>query len=148
MSRLRLTPLDDALAYRLQRVARRLRYDLAARLVEWTGTDLTPEQYFALYRLGHGGALAMQALADPVLEDHPNISRVVAGLQRRGLVKRTRDAHDRRVQRVALTARGEALVERVHPKVQAERQRLFGGWPPAELEAWVAGLARLEALVE
>jgi DNA-binding MarR family transcriptional regulator len=143
-----LTPLDDALAYRLQRVARRLRYDLAAKLVLWSDTDLTPEQYFTLYRLGHGGPLPMQALADPVLEDHPNVSRVVAGLQRRGLVTRARDARDRRIQRVTLTAKGKALVERLHPKVQAERRRLFSGWPADELQAWAAGLARLEALVE
>lgn len=143
-----LTPLDDALAYRLQRVARRLRYDLAAKLADWTGTDLTPEQYFTLYRLGHGGSQAMQALADPVLQDYPNISRVVAGLQRRGLVRRTKDGRDRRVQRVTLTAKGEALIEALQPKIQAERKRLFSGWPAAEAEAWAAGLARLEALVE
>lgn len=143
-----LSPLDDALAYRLQRVARRLRYDLGVKLAAWSGTNLTPEQFFTLYRLGHGGAQPMQALADPVLQDYPNMSRVVAGLRRRGLVRGSRGTRDRRVQLIALTTKGRALLMALHPQVQAERRRLFAGWPAAEAAAFSAALTRLEALVE
>ncbi len=144
----RLTPLDDAIAYRINRVARLLRHGFASDLQQWSGEDLSPEQYFALYRLRQAGPLPMQSLADPVLKDYPNITRVIAGLHKRGLVKRTKDKSDGRVQRCALTARGEALFDRLYPSVVAERARLFAGWSAHDRDALRASLSHLERTLE
>jgi DNA-binding MarR family transcriptional regulator len=144
----RLTPLDDAIAYRINRVARLLRHGFASDLQQWSGEDLTPEQYFGLYRLRQAGPLPMQALADPVLKDYPNITRVMAGLHKRGLVKRTKDKADGRVQLCALTAKGEALFDRLYPSVVAERARLFAGWSARDRDALLASLSQLERTLE
>jgi MarR family transcriptional regulator, organic hydroperoxide resistance regulator len=143
-----LTPLDDAIAFRISRLARLLRQGFASDLQQWTGEELTPEQYFALYRLRQRGLLPMQALADPVLQDFPNMSRVVAALQKRGLVKRSADKTDKRVQLCALTPAGEALFDKLYPSVVAERARLFEGWTARDLRQLSDGLQRLEGLLE
>jgi DNA-binding MarR family transcriptional regulator len=148
MATTRLTPLDDAIAYRINRVARLLRHGFASDLQQWSGEDLTPEQYFGLYRLRQAGPLPMQALADPVLKDYPNITRVMAGLHKRGLVKRTKDKADGRVQLCALTAKGEALFDRLYPSVVAERARLFAGWSARDRDALLASLSQLERTLE
>jgi DNA-binding MarR family transcriptional regulator len=143
-----LTPLDAAVAYRISRAARLLRHGFAAELALWSGEDLSPEQYFALYRLRQAGPLPMQALADPVLKDYPNITRVVAGLHKRGLVRRYKDKADGRVQLCTLTRKGETLFDRLYPAVVAERGRLFAGWSPRELEQLVRSVSRLERSLE
>jgi MarR family transcriptional regulator, organic hydroperoxide resistance regulator len=147
-ARSRLTPLDDAVAYRINRLARLLRHGFAAELQAWSGEELTPEQYFALYRLRQAGPLPMQALADPVLKDYPNITRVVAGLQKRGLVKRSKDKADGRVQLCTLTGKGEALFDRLYPSVVAERGRLFADWSARDLSQLMSSLSRLERTLE
>jgi DNA-binding MarR family transcriptional regulator len=148
MANPRLTPLDDAVAYRINRLARLLRHGFASELQQWAGEDLSPEQYFALYRLRQSGPMPMQALADPVLKDYPNITRVVAGLQKRGLVKRCKDKSDGRVQLCTLSGKGEALFDRLYPSVVAERARLFAGWSARELSQLLKTLSRLERSLE
>jgi DNA-binding MarR family transcriptional regulator len=148
MSNARLTPLDDAIAYRISRIARLLRHGFASELQQWSGEDLSPEQYFALYRLREAGPLPMQALADPVLKDYPNITRVVAGLHKRGLIKQQQDKEDGRVQLCMLTRKGEALFDRLYPSVVAERARLFARWSERELAQMMKSLARLERSLE
>lgn len=144
----RLTPLDDAVAYRISRLARLLRHGFAAELQQWSGEELSPEQYFALYRLRQAGPLPMQALADPVLKDYPNITRVVAGLHKRGLVKRSKDKGDGRVQLCTLTGKGEALFDRLYPSVVAERGRLFADWSANDVSQLMTSLTRLERTLE
>ncbi len=143
-----LTPLDEAVAYRINRVARLLRQGFAADLHRWCGEELSPEQYFALYRLRQAGPLPMQALADPVLKDYPNITRVASGLRKRGLVKQQKDAADGRLQLCLLTAKGTALFDRLYASVVAERERLVAGWSKRELDEFMKSLKRLERSLE
>ena len=46
--------LQDATAWRVLHLARRLRHSLAVSLEAW-GTDLSPEQYFILFQLAEEG---------------------------------------------------------------------------------------------
>ncbi|WP_205698949.1 MarR family winged helix-turn-helix transcriptional regulator [Conexibacter sp. SYSU D00693] len=73
--------------------------------------------------------LSVKALAERLGLSLPGTSRTVDGLTRRGWLARSEDPDDRRVRRVALTAEGRAVFERV------QHARLEG------LEAWAADLA-------
>jgi len=82
---------------------RRLRTEDAA-------TGLTPPQASALSVVVFGGPIALGALAAAEQVRPPTITRLVARLEREGLMERVVDPDDARVQRVRATARGERLL--------------------------------------
>jgi len=66
----------------------------------------------ALMPLRYCGPIAMGGLADELKMDPSNLTNLVGRLEARGLVQRQPDPADRRIKTVAVTAAGEALVER------------------------------------
>jgi DNA-binding MarR family transcriptional regulator len=108
---------DDGLDEATRRQAMRLQ-NLGTRLLRLARSPrgshgISSAQYSALAMLYDRGAMSLVALARAERVTHPTMSRVVAGLERRGAVERSADAADRRSRRVALTEDGRALYERV-----------------------------------
>lgn len=68
--------------------------------------DLTPSAIKALFRLEHGGAIAMRDLAEQFRCDASYITGLVDGLEERGLAVRQPHPTDRRVKTVLLTDKG------------------------------------------
>jgi MarR family 2-MHQ and catechol resistance regulon transcriptional repressor len=84
------------------------------------GFGLTDSQFGVLEALLHLGPSAQHALGRALFTSRPNITTVVDNLQKRGLVQRERDEHDRRSVIVHLTATGRELIESIFPgQVQA-----------------------------
>jgi MarR family 2-MHQ and catechol resistance regulon transcriptional repressor len=77
--------------------------------------DLTPSQFGVLESLYHLGPLRQREIGDKLLKSGGNITVVVDNLVRLELVKRERDASDRRAVLVSLTGQGRLLVERILP---------------------------------
>jgi len=77
--------------------------------------DLTPSQFGALETLHHLGPQRQSDISAKLLKSTGNMTLVVDNLEKRGLVRRARDAADRRVVMVSLTADGEALIRRIFP---------------------------------
>src|SRR5690348_12617837 len=69
-------------------------------------------------------------------------------LERQGLVRRWREESNRRVQRVALTAEGEAMFERLRGAAMAHDARLRGALSEDEAAQLAELLDRLKASVE
>ncbi|MEL6343508.1 MAG: MarR family transcriptional regulator [Myxococcota bacterium] len=140
--------LERAHAYRLTRVARLLRYNLMSALshaAEAAGEPaLSPEQFFLLFRLKERDGRSHRELADPVLDDRPNITRLVTAMGRQGLVKRQADPEDGRRVRVYLTDKGRALIVGLEPEILRVRQELFGDIPEEEFALLERLLDRLE----
>ena len=63
-----------------------------------------------------GGELELRALRRRLRTSKANATEVVTTLAGRGLVTRTRLAHDRRAASVTLTARGREVVDRLFPE--------------------------------
>jgi len=78
--------------------------------------DLTIGQFGALEALLHLGPLCHRDLGWKLLRSNGNITVVVSNLVRRGLVRRTRRADDRRYVTVALTERGRRLIGGMFPR--------------------------------
>lgn len=70
-----------------------------------------PAQSSALSVLVFVGPQSLGALARIEQVRPPTMSRIVAGLERAGLVRRRRDANDGRAVRLAATARGRRILE-------------------------------------
>ena len=89
---------------------------LLARLAERNSIgDLTYSQFAVLEVLHHLGHMSQGAISSKVLKSGSNLTTVIDNLERDGLVRRERDANDRRVIHVHLTDAGSNKVEAVLP---------------------------------
>ena len=89
---------------------------LFARLSERnTLQDITPSQFAVLEALYHLGSLTQGEVSTKVLKSGSNMTTVIDNLERNGLVRRERDAKDRRVIHVYLTEAGTSKVEALLP---------------------------------
>jgi len=138
--------LIQAHAYRLTRVSRLLRRSLISELSRLE-IGLSPEQYFLVWRLHERDGRVQGELVDPLMDDRPNITRLLDGLAKKGLVERRRDPEDGRRWRVFLTAAGRALVERLLPEVVTLRHQLLGGISEADLAALERVMDHLESVL-
>ena len=96
--------LANALRPAVLRLARRLRQ------VRDDSSDLGSNQLSAMSVLLGSGELTMGELAAQELMQPPSMTRIVNGLEQRGLVARTPDPHDRRSARVSLTEEGRQIL--------------------------------------
>jgi len=80
--------------------------------VEDKAIGLTGPRASALSVIVFRGPVTMSALAEAEQVRPPTITRLVAGLERRGLVRRVSDSRDGRVQLVEATAAGRRLLKK------------------------------------
>ena len=77
--------------------------------------ELTYSQFAVLEALYHLGSMTQGEVSTKVLKSGSNMTTVIDNLERDGLVRRERDAKDRRVINVHLTEAGSGKVEAVFP---------------------------------
>ena len=142
-----LGPLEDATAYKIYRLSRLLRIHLRKVLNEGV-TPLTPEQYFLLYKLSERDGITQAELADNMLGDYPNMTRMIDGMEKKGFVQRKVDANDRRRHLVYLTSQGSTTMQKLAPRIQDERTRLFGQFDEKELAAFRHFINRVEVTIQ
>lgn len=94
---------------------------------------LTMTQLGVLEAILHKGALTHRELGRKVLTSAGNMTDVVDKLEARGLVRRVRDASDRRLVRVELTEAGGALIRALFPRHAADIAHAMSGLPPDKL---------------
>jgi MarR family transcriptional regulator, 2-MHQ and catechol-resistance regulon repressor len=89
---------------------------ILARLAERnTIGALTYSQFAVLEALYHLGPMTQSEVSQKVLKSGSNMTTVIDNLERDGLVRRERDAEDRRVIHVHLTESGSSKLEAVLP---------------------------------
>jgi DNA-binding MarR family transcriptional regulator len=138
--------LDNALAYWIHRVYQATRNAMFESFREHG--EITPEQWIVLVRLWEQDGRTQTELGVSTYRDRPTMSRILSGMERRGLVKRKRDSTSARIWRVHLTARGTALRAVLVPKARALVARSLRGIDPAHLEITRTTLQQMFANVE
>jgi MarR family transcriptional regulator, 2-MHQ and catechol-resistance regulon repressor len=98
---------------KLQRATNSLEARLAHRR---TMADITGTQFGVLEALYHLGPLCQGEISAKLLKSGGNITLVVDNLEKRGLVQREREPHDRRMIVVSLTPAGRELISQIFPK--------------------------------
>jgi MarR family 2-MHQ and catechol resistance regulon transcriptional repressor len=109
---------------KLMRAARAVTASLEHQLA---AEGLTGTQLGVLEVILHKGPLTHRELGRKLLISAGNMTDVVDKLEARALVRRVRDAADRRQVRVELTARGRALIGKVFPRHAANIARAMRG---------------------
>lgn len=134
---------DDAPAWLIQRASRTLRV-LFLRMMEQRSAGVTPEMWLVLSRLYAKDGQYQTQIADSTFRDRPNTSRILAGLEERGFVRKERDPDDRRRVRVHLTDRGKEFVHDMAPLAARTRDGLYEGLDDDELRTLRRVLRRIE----
>jgi MarR family transcriptional regulator, organic hydroperoxide resistance regulator len=100
--------LDDSVGFYINRTAIYLKRELL-HAFQREGYNVTPEQWALLNRLWEEEGQSQVQLAERTFNDKPNVTRMVAVLERNGLVRRRQNQRDRRFIEVFLTDEGRAL---------------------------------------
>jgi DNA-binding MarR family transcriptional regulator len=111
------------------------------------GHPVSLSQACAIHELDHGGGLSQQELAGRLYLEKSTVSRMVADLERRGLVQRERDPGNRRTYRLRLTDEGRAFHRRVAAGYGALYHEWIAAMTPAERKALLVGLPALIRVV-
>ena len=100
-------------------------------------------EIFALHELDAGDGLAQQELASRLRLDKSTVSRLVAGLEARGLLLRERDPDNRRIVRLSITPAGHRMHVDLAAGMHARQECVLAAMTPAERAALGTGLAGL-----
>jgi len=136
--------MDDAKAIlnRVRQLVRALRtFDRQAQ----SRFGLGAAQMFILHVLRQEGELSMNELADRTATDQSSASLAVGKLVTEGYVQRSVSEEDRRQVRLALTAKGRALVKRSPPAAQERIMSSVQAMPQTDRAQLMALLDRLTA---
>jgi DNA-binding MarR family transcriptional regulator len=136
---------DDDLRHLLRLLVR------VGRLLEpqdYDGLRVSLSEVFALAELAEAGTLSQQELAARLGLEKSTVSRLSAGLERRGWLSRERDQANRRFYRLCLTPQGQTVSERVGGHFRAVHAALLSALTPAEHAGLLVGLAGLVRVFE
>jgi DNA-binding MarR family transcriptional regulator len=104
---------------------------------------LTLSERFALSELAEHAPLVQQELADLLNLEKSTVSRLVAGLVKRGLVTRERKSDNQRFYQVGLTGHGRAVARQVAMDIRKQHGEILGAMTTGEREALTTGLTAL-----
>lgn len=112
------------------------------RLRRAVGAPITGASMTALQTIERLGPIAMSKLAERLELDQSTLSRQVRPLEEEGLVTRTADANDRRVARLASTAKGSTLLHRMRDVSLNDYDVALRDWPATDRAQLAALLDR------
>jgi len=124
--------VDKAIGFWVHRVYQASRNEMFRAFRE-VGEEVTPEQWAVLIRLWELDARTQTQLAEDTLRDKPTMSRILDGMEARGMVERRVDADDARVRIVKLTRHGRTLQKKLVPVAKRLVERMVAGIPPDAL---------------
>src|SRR5512133_2168208 len=124
---------------------RRIKQAVLARVAQHR---LKPHEFWLLVALAENPGISQAALAQRIRADAPSVSRTIATLAGRRLVRIEFDPADRRRTRVFTTAAGDLLAEELIPLAAKIRSTIEAGMSATELAALRNGLRRVIANLE
>ena len=110
--------------------------------------SLTPCQFEVLMTLWSEDGIVLSELGRRVSRDGPTITGVVDRMEKKMLVKRKRDSHDRRVVKVNLTAKGKNMQEQLSTTKKEVFERITHNLSLREINHLVTLLEKMMKNVE
>jgi len=134
--------LDRFLPFRLNRLSAEVSERLAAVYRGPAGLEVA--EWRVLVTVAEHPGCAAQDVVLSTRMHKTRVSRAVAALLARRLLRRAPSPEDARAARLALTAAGERLYEELVPLALAQERELLAGLEPAGRRAFEHALGRLE----
>lgn len=128
----------------------RVCHQLGVGLLDQAFADqgLTTMQWSVLIGIYFGGEPTCASLARDMMHDKGAMTRMIDGLEARGLVARTRSADDRRIVDLSLTDDGTAMALQCRDIVIERWNAWFGDWTHDEVTGFIAQLQKLRTTLE
>lgn len=118
--------VDNAIGFWIHRVYQATRNEMY-RVFRAAGEDITPEQWAVLIRLWERDGQPQSELSESTFRDAPTMSRIIDGLEGRGVLERRAHPDDGRVRLVHLTRAGKALEKKLVPLAEKMVRELVAG---------------------
>lgn len=107
------------------------------------GPAVSLSELFALHELDADGPLAQRDLTERLRLDKSTVSRLVAGLVRKGYVARERDPANRRLDRLMVTEKGRRTHREIREAFHDRHVQVLDAMTAAERETLRTGLTGL-----
>lgn len=107
------------------------------------GLNLDAAEFLAVVEIDRAGARLAGDLAAPLHMSASNVSKVLARLERKGLIERSASRADRRAVRVTLTAEGRRAADALRASGTELLGVLIAHWPKRDTDRLIALLQRL-----
>ncbi|MBW7836564.1 MAG: MarR family transcriptional regulator [Sphingomonadales bacterium] len=104
---------------------------------------LSPGQFGVLVLISANQGMNQSTLAKALGIERSTMVAVITGLEQRGLIKRLPLATDRRANILALTPKGELLLDKVKAKVRAHENKVTARLTAAETQTLVSLLQKI-----
>ncbi|MEQ8904015.1 MarR family winged helix-turn-helix transcriptional regulator [Ekhidna sp.] len=127
----------------IDRTYKVVRQDLINRFKS-AKVNITPEQWVILSKLGEKDMFQTD-LASFSFRDKPTVSRIVDLLVQKKLVERVRDKMDGRKHHVRITPKGNNVIRKATPAVEASRKLGWTNLSEKEYETLIATLDKIFA---
>ena len=132
--------LDKALDFNLVKVVNKFRCQVGRELKH---LDMTSEQWVVLARLWEEDGLSQKELAERILKDQANTTRILDKVVKKGWVQRLDAIDDRRAYLIYLTDEGKDVVQTTYPLVARIKEKLAKGLTDEEIHTLLALLNKL-----
>lgn len=129
-------------SYFINRAGHLLKYELLQAFKK-NGCDITPEQWAVLTRLWEQDGLSQVELSDLTFKDRPVITRIIDILERKEVIIRRPDGHDRRIVRLYLTQKGKDYQEKLVPLAREVLERGQSGISEEEIQRTTSTLQKI-----
>jgi len=124
--------LADSLGFTLHRTYMRMRAISARRLRPY---GLTPDQFAVLAILWDHPGLSQREVAQILIKDAANVTRIIDRLEDKGLLERRQDPTDRRAYRIYPSKSARTLRKTLGPRVLDIRAEVFQGLTKKEQDS-------------
>lgn len=135
---------DDVISRLLRRIVR------SGGLLEphsHAGTKASLSELLALGDLVEAPGLTQAELGERLALEKSTVSRLVAGMQRRGWVRRERDPANRRYVRLRLTREGESAAAAIGAELHERHRVMLAALTAEESKALTVGLTALARVI-
>ena len=137
------TPAKEPLGPMLTRTSRAVGNMLQKMFLE-AGYDLSADEWAILANLALlCDGQFQQQLADRTFKDKAAMTRLIDGLEKKGLVKRFQDEKDRRQKKIFLTSKSSKLVKKLLPVAKQAHARGQNDIDSADLEIFKSVLRQI-----
>ena len=114
-----------------------------AEVFKKNGVNLTAEQYLVMDTLWNEGTLTQQAIAFIIQKDKNSVTQFIDNLEKKGLVTRSVDEEDRRVNNIVVTEEGMALKESTKQLAIDSMNKALKGIPEEDVQTFVDVLKKM-----
>lgn len=108
-------------------IAHRLIQKKFCQIVDFSGFDLSIDQWMVLMPVWKQDGISQQEISDDCGKDKTSVTRIITTLENKNLLIRIKDTIDTRLNRIHLTNEGKKLFNKIKPLMLETREYIKEG---------------------